>query len=94
MKEFKSGSIVFCDKGKPHEYEYFLPEHINKNFVIDNNKILVSLEEATRLLGELNAYGTLVPDVNFFMASVWVGLTPSPSGEDFSTMCTYGYCVS
>jgi Nucleotidyl transferase AbiEii toxin, Type IV TA system len=30
----------------------------------------------------------------YFMASVWVGLTPSPSGEDFSTMCTYGYCVS
>ena len=67
MKEFNLGNKVFCDKGKPHEYEYFLPEHINKDFKIDNNKILVSLEEATRLLGELNAYGTLIPDVNFFI---------------------------
>ncbi len=67
MKEFKSGNVNIFDKGKAHEYEYFLPEHINRDLKIENNKILIALEEATRLLGELNAYGTLVPDVNFFI---------------------------
>ena len=66
MKEFKSGNLTFHDKNKPHQYEYFLPEHINREFVI-SGKVLIALEEATRLIGELNAYGTLVPDVNFFI---------------------------
>ncbi len=66
MKEFKSGSLTFYDKNKPYQYEYFLPEHINRKFVI-SGKVLIALEEATRLIGELNAYGALVPDVNFFI---------------------------
>lgn len=58
--------MIFGPK-TPHKYEYFLPSLINHNFDIDNKKILVYLEEATRLLGELNAYGSLVPDVDFFI---------------------------
>lgn len=67
MEHYKSGKNVKQDVGKPHEYEYFLPAHINQSFDIRNKKILMSLEQATKLLGELNGYGSLVPDINFFI---------------------------
>ncbi|MEA2088293.1 MAG: Fic family protein [Patescibacteria group bacterium] len=53
--------------GKNIAYDYFLPSLINREFDIENKKIFIYLEEANRFLGELNAYGTLVPDVNFFI---------------------------
>jgi len=53
--------------GKDIAYEYFLPSLVNREFTIENKKIILALEEANRLLGELNAYGTLIPDVDFFI---------------------------
>lgn len=67
MKKYIAGKNMIFGPKTPHKYEYFLPSLINHNFDIDNKKILVYLEEATRLLGELNAYGSLVPDVDFFI---------------------------
>lgn len=67
MRHYEAGKIVKYDSGKPHEYGYFLPSLINRDFDLSNKKILIFLEQATRLLGELNAYGKLVPDVNFFI---------------------------
>ena len=67
MKKYIAGKNMIFDPKTTHKYEYFLPSLINHDFDIDNKKILVYLEEATRLLGELNAYGSLVPDVDFFI---------------------------
>lgn len=67
MKEYTSGQNKINDKNTPQQYEYFLPSSINHDFTIENKKIFVYLEKATGLLGELNAYGSLVPDVNFFI---------------------------
>ena len=47
------------------EYKSFSPSFINRHFAWENRQIDQLVEQAANLLGELNAYAEIVPDVNF-----------------------------
>ncbi len=62
LKDFKAGSFK-----QEYKYKSFLPNKINHTFTWDDPQINVLLEDATRALGELNAFTMIVPNVDIFI---------------------------
>ena len=52
---------------KQYNYKSFSPNTINREWIISNPEINSLLSEADRLIGELNAFSQLIPDVDFFI---------------------------
>ncbi len=62
LTEFNSGKYI-----KQKEYKSFSPEKINHEWIISTPEINKLLSEANRLIGELNAFSQIVPNVDFFI---------------------------
>jgi Fic family protein len=62
LKNFNSGKHT-----KQLEYKSFSPEKINHEWIISTPEVNKLLAEANRLIGELNAFSQIVPDVDFFI---------------------------
>lgn len=62
IKDFQSGTYQ-----QEYQYKSFLPNSINHTFTWDDPQINMMLENATRALGELNAFTMIVPNVDIFI---------------------------
>lgn len=63
MAKFNAGKYI-----NQNQYKSFLPSNINQNFDFEDKTISILLEEASRYIGELNAYSILIPDIHFFIS--------------------------
>jgi Fic family protein len=62
MEKYKSGNWK-----QQFKYKSFDPSLINQTLNILEPRVVIALEEANRLIGELNAYSKIIPDVDFFI---------------------------
>lgn len=62
IEQFKPGAWK-----KQYQYKSFSPALIDHDWTWEDPRINVLLEQATRALGELNAYSRIVPDVDLFI---------------------------
>jgi len=62
IQEFISGQL-----SQQYRYKSFSPAHVNHAWLIDDEQLSYLLSRANILLGELNAFSTLVPNVDFFI---------------------------
>lgn len=59
---FKSGTYI-----SHYQYNSFKPEPINKGWIVSNPELQVLLEEANLRLGALDAFSSIVPNVDIFI---------------------------
>ncbi len=62
FKDFKAGHWV-----QQYQYQSFSPAFVNRDWTWDDPRISTLLEQATRAIGELNAFSLIVPDVDLFI---------------------------
>ena len=62
FKDFHAGRWV-----QQYEYQSFSPAPVNHDWTWNDPRINTLLEQATRAIGELNAFSLIVPDVDLFI---------------------------
>lgn len=62
LDNFISGKYI-----KQIKYKSFSPEKINHEWIVSTPEVNKLLSEANRLIGELNAFSQIIPDVDFFI---------------------------
>ncbi|MEO0509965.1 MAG: Fic family protein [Verrucomicrobiota bacterium] len=62
MKDFKAGHLL-----KQNGYKSFQPSQINREWIIDNPKVLEALSSADRNLGRLDMFSEYVPNLELFI---------------------------
>jgi Fic family protein len=62
IREFKSGHWI-----QQNQYKSFSPTRVNHTWLVDDEQLNYLLSRANILLGELNAFSTLIPNVDFFI---------------------------
>lgn len=62
ISRFKSGKQT-----KQYGYSSFSPEAVNHEWLVSDAKLNRLLNDATRKVGELNAFSAMIPDVDFFI---------------------------
>jgi Fic family protein len=62
IEDFRAGKYI----GQA-QYKSFLPEKIDHEWIIASPEINSLLAEANRLIGELNAFSQLIPDIDYFI---------------------------
>ena len=62
LKDYHAGATL-----RQYRYDAFMPSKVNHAWTWRDARINVLLEEATRVIGELNAFAHIVPDVDLFI---------------------------
>lgn len=62
LRDFRAGRYE-----ARYEYQSFLPEPIYHEWIIADAEVIDLLGRADRALGALNAFGQLIPDIDFFI---------------------------
>lgn len=62
ISKFRAGRQV-----RQTGYRSFIPEKVNRQWIVDSPQTETLIAEAHRKLGELNAFSQLIPDIDFFI---------------------------
>jgi hypothetical protein len=69
LEEFKSGIYKTQLRNQSNcQYKSFYPTMLNQDWIWSDNRINVLLEEASISIAELNAFSSLIPNVNLFIS--------------------------
>jgi Fic family protein len=62
IKEYKSGNWL-----KQYQFKSFMPSAINHEWSLDDDKLQYLLSKADQLIGQLDGFSNLVPNVEYFI---------------------------
>ena len=67
MKQIKISDFAAGVKEQQYEYQSFLPNNVYNQWLIQDHELILEIGEANRLLGSLDAYADLVPNIDYFI---------------------------